>query len=162
MRLLIGVLVGLISLSGCIIAPSQTVRVPSTLPVSITPLPFDPVARVVATLTDTGGEYDPVKGFPAQPSTVPCKLPMYTPPHSDGTSGSDIPATCVTSVLIDATTWIVRFTQTWNPSDFSYVGDSGHGPFQHTWEFTIDREGQVRARRHFGQFPPQYVHTPFS
>lgn len=87
---------------------------------------------------------------------------MYTPLQLDGSSGAKIPATCATSVREDADAWIVRFTQTWDSSDFKYVGDAGRGPFQHTWEFTLDREGQIRARRHFGQFPPQYVHTPFS
>jgi hypothetical protein len=108
------------------------------------------------------GEYYAVKSFPAEPSTVPCVLLMYTPPRLDGTSGDEIPATCTTSVIENADTWIVRFTETWDSGYFRSDGDRGQGAFQHTWEFTLDRDGQIRAQHHFGQFPPQYVHMPFS
>jgi hypothetical protein len=117
---------------------------------------------VFASLTTIGSEYDPVKGFPTQPSTVPCKLRIYTPPRLDGASGEDIPGTCTTSVSENADSWIVRFTETWDSGYFRYAGDHGQGSFQHTWEFTLDHGGQIQARRHFGQFPPQFVHTPFS
>jgi hypothetical protein len=162
MRLYIGLLVGFVILSGCTIARSPTALEPSAIPPTI-PLPrFNPVARVFASLTDSGGEYTLVKGyFPAEPGTVPCTLRMYTPPRLDGTSGADVPATCTTSVIENTDTWIVRFTETWDSGYFRSNDDHGPSPFHHTWEFTLDRDGQLRARHHFGQFPPQFVHWPF-
>ena len=161
MRLHIGILLGFAILSGCAIAPSPTALEPSAIPATIPLPPINPVTRVFASLTHNSNEYYVVTDFPTEPSTVPCTLRMYTPPRLDGTSGAEVPATCTTSVIETTDTWIVRFTETWDSGYFRSNDDHGLSPFHYTWEFTLDRDGQIRARHHFGQFPPQYVHWPF-
>jgi hypothetical protein len=162
MRLFIGLLLTLAFLAACDSAVAPSIPIPTAAqPVSSLPS-FDPIARVLATLTKPGTEYEPITAFPLQPQTVPCSLPIYTPPNLNGSGGETIAAMCTTSVQATADKWVVSFTQTWNPNDFRDGGDSGSGPFQHTWEFTLDQAGTIQSRRHFGQFPPQYVHTPFA
>lgn len=162
MRRFISVLVIGCTMMGCATSASMPPPSPSASPAPRVTPTFDPIARIQASLTTPGDPYAPVTGFPAFLQTVACALPMYTPPQFDGSSGgTTIPATCTTSVHADADHWIIRFTETWDSGIFRYVGDSGRGSFQHTWEFTLDQQGTIQARRHFGQFPPQYVHSPF-
>jgi hypothetical protein len=162
MHRFIGVLIISSILMGCASTASAPTPIPSVRPAPPATPTFDPIARIQAAFTTPGNEYAPVTGFPAQPQTVACALPMYTPLQPDGTSGgTTIPASCTTSVQADADHWIVRFTETWDSGIFRSVGDTGRGSFQHTWEFTLDHQGTIQTRRHFGQFPPQYVHSPF-
>lgn len=163
MRRVIAFLWTLSTLTACARAAALPAPIPPPTPPTMRRPAFDPIARAHATLTIPSDAYAPIMGFPAQPQTVPCALPMYTPPQADGSSGGTaIAATCTTSVQGYADSWIVSFTQTWDPHDFRAVQDAGRGPFQHTWEVTLDQTGVVQSRRHFGHFPPQYVHTPFA
>lgn len=161
-RLLMPALIGIGLLAGCGAIPATSLR-PTPAPRSPATLDADLIDAVLRStaLAQAYGSWPVLAPFPRQIATRACAIPEWQPPVAGGTDFTSVSGMCETSVSQNEGIWIVRFRESWEPARFRFAGDQGAGPFEHTWEFMLDEAKQIIGWTHQGNFPPQFVHTPF-
>ncbi|MFN8505732.1 hypothetical protein [Kouleothrix sp.] len=153
--------IGTILLAACASAASPGIASPPSSP------PTPAVDLIQAVLSSPSierayGSWPVLKPFPHQTARATCQLPQWQPASAGTSDFTSVSRSCETSMRWDGSGWKVRFTQTWDAAQFHLAGEPGAGQLHHSWEFSLDTSGQIQSWSHEGNYPPQFVHTPFS
>jgi len=105
------------------------------------PWEYTPVQqRAVETVLSSQRGKGLVGLFPSAPGAQPCRIPHGSPSLAPALQG-----TCATYARVSGPTTVVTFSEEWN-----------NGACQHSWSFTVGRDGMVLRSAQSGDVPPQY------